>query len=92
MRVVYSQTALRELDEILTYIRHRSPQGARRVEARFRQVIEQIAERPESAELVAGAPGARCAPLIRYPYVIYYEVIGDGVTLLRILHGQRDAP
>jgi toxin ParE1/3/4 len=92
MKVVYSQSALRDIDEILTYIRDRSPEGARRVEERLRRVLERISEQPESAELMAGAPGARCVPLVRYPYVVCYEVIGGSVTVLRIMHGRRETP
>jgi len=36
----------------------------------------------------------RCAalPLGRYPYVIYYEIGTEFVTVLRILHGARRQP
>jgi len=37
-------------------------------------------------------PSVRRLPLARYPYVIYYEVGGDAVTILRILHGSRRQP
>jgi len=92
MKVVYSRLALAELDEILSYIRSRSPAGARRVEVRLRQVVDRIAEHPEGAEQVADAPGVHRAPLIRYPYVVYYEVFQGRVVVLRILHGSRRRP
>ncbi len=92
MKVAYSRLALAELDEILSYIRTTSPRGAQRVEARLRRVIDQIAEHPEGAERVSGAPGVRRAPLVRYPYVLYYEVIEGKITILRILHGKRRRP
>jgi plasmid stabilization system protein ParE len=31
-------------------------------------------------------------PLVQYPYVIYYEVGPEEVTILRILHGARRQP
>lgn len=92
MKVVYSRLALTELDEILSYIRTRSTPGAQRVEGRLRHVVERIAAHPEAAQRVAGAPGVRRAPLIRYPYVVYYELYEGKVTILRILHGRRRQP
>ena len=37
-------------------------------------------------------PGVRRLPLIRYPYVVYYEIGANEVTILRILHGARRQP
>ena len=89
MKVVYSRLALAELDEIFADIRSKSPLGATRVEARLLHVIEQITKHPESAQRVAGWSDIRRAPLIRYPYVVYYRVTEGGITILRILHGKR---
>jgi len=89
MNVVFSKLALGQLDEILSYIAQRSPQGARRVEARFRRVVELIAEHPEAAQEMIGRSGVRRAPLIRYPYLIYYTIDAGEVTILRIRHAAR---
>jgi plasmid stabilization system protein ParE len=89
MNVVFSRLALGQLDEILSHITQRSPQGAKRVEARFRRVVELIAEHPEAAQEMIGRPGVRRAPLIRYPYLIYYTIDADEVTILRIRHAAR---
>jgi toxin ParE1/3/4 len=89
MKVVFSKLALGQLDEILSYIAQRSPQGAKRVEARFRRVVELIAEHPETAQEMIGRPGVRRAPLIRYPYLIYYTIDAGEVTILRIRHAAR---
>ena len=89
MNVVFSKLALGQLDEILSHIAQRSPQGAKRVEARFRQVVEFIAQHPQAAQEMTGRPGVRRAPLIRYPYLIYYTIDADEVTILRIRHAAR---
>jgi len=80
MRLVLSRLALAELDEILGFIRERSPLGARNVEARIRRAFDHIANHPEAAERVEQRPSVRRLPLARYPYVIYYEVGSDAVT------------
>jgi plasmid stabilization system protein ParE len=92
MRLVLSRLALAELDEILGYIRQRSPFGARNVERRIRRAFEHISRYPEGAERVEQRPAVRRLPLARYPYIVYYEVEADTVTVLRILHGARRQP
>jgi plasmid stabilization system protein ParE len=52
MKLVLSRLALAELDEILGFIRERSPTGARNVEARMRRAFDHIANHPEAAERV----------------------------------------
>ena len=89
MNVVFSKLALGQLDEILSHIAQRSPQGAKRVEARFRRVVELIEEHPEAAQKMIGRPSVRRAPLIRYPYLNYYTIDADEVTILRIRHAAR---
>jgi plasmid stabilization system protein ParE len=92
MRLVVSQLALAELDDILGFISDRGPFGARHVEARFRRAFDHIAGYPEAAGRVEQRPEVRRLPLVRFPYVIYYEIGDDTVTVLRILHGARRQP
>ena len=92
MKVEFSKLALAELDEILGYISPRSRLGAEHVEARMRRAMEHIARHPEAAEHVEGRPNVRRLPLGRYPYVLYYEIGEETVTILRILHGARRRP
>jgi plasmid stabilization system protein ParE len=92
MRLVFSRLALAELDEILGYIGSRNPLGARHVEARMRHAFDHIARHPEASGRVEQRQGVRRLPLTRYPYVIYYEIGADAVTVLRILHGARMQP
>jgi plasmid stabilization system protein ParE len=92
MRFVLARPALADLDEILTYLSERSPLGAQHVEARMRRAFAHIANFPEAAERVEQRPEVRRFPLARYPYVIYYEIGPDAVTVLRILHGARQQP
>ena len=92
MRLVLSQLALAELDAILGFIGRQSPLGAKHVEARMRRAFELIASHPEVAQRVEERSGVRRLPLARYPYVIYYEIGAEEVTVLRILHGARWQP
>lgn len=92
MKLVLSRLALAELDDILRYLSERSPLGATHVERRIRRAFAHIAHFPEAAERLAERPAVRRFLLARYPYVIYYEIGEDAVTVLRILHGARRGP
>lgn len=92
MRLVLSRLALAEIDEILGYLSERSPLGAIHVEGRIRSAFDHISRHPEAAERVEQRPEVRRLPLMRYPYVIYYEIGTDAVTVLRVLHGARRQP
>jgi plasmid stabilization system protein ParE len=89
MNVVFSKLALAQLDEIISYIAQRSPPGAKHVQARFERVFQLIADHLEAAPAMKGRPDVRRAPLIRYPYLVYYTIKDDEVTILRIRHGAR---
>ena len=54
-------------------------------DAQFRLLLEQPLLGRSREEL---APGIRSFPLGRY--VIFYEVIADGIAIVRVLHGARD--
>jgi toxin ParE1/3/4 len=89
MNVVFSRLALAELDAILAYLKARSPKGAENVETRLKRVIQLIAEQPHASQGLASRRSVRRAPLVNYPYVIYYKVAETEVTILRIRHGAR---
>jgi toxin ParE1/3/4 len=58
----------------------------------MQRALVHIGQYPEAAEEVAQRRGVRRLPLARYPYVIYYEIGPDVVTILRLLHGARRQP
>jgi plasmid stabilization system protein ParE len=92
MKVVYTEEALDNLDGILTYIASNYPGVTAAFEKRLRTVIARISAWPESAEEVAERPGVRVAPLIRYPYIIFYQIRTEAVEILYIHHAARQAP
>lgn len=67
MKVVYTDEALRNLDEALTFIASNYPTISAAFEQRLRAVERRIGRWPMSAEEVAQRPGVRVVPLIRYP-------------------------
>ena len=71
------------------FLAARSPGGAVKVGARFKQVVEMISEQPLGSQEVVNRRGVRRAPLVTYPYVVYYRVMTNEIEILRIRHGAR---
>ena len=90
MKVVFTDDALRDLDEILQYISEHYPSVYRPFETRLRTIVTRIGTWPESAQEVDQRPGIRSVPFIRYPYKIFYHVLADRVEVLHVHHSARD--
>lgn len=84
MKVVYTDKALHNLDEILAVLAA--------FELRLRAVERRIGRWPNSATEVEQRPGVRVVPLLRYPYKIFYQVTPDAVEVVYIHHAARSEP
>lgn len=89
MKVIWTEDALRDLDEIATYLSIHYPTVAPAVEQRIRTAVAWIARWPEGARRSAKPEGVRVFTLGRYPYRIFYRVAGDVVEILHIHHAAR---
>lgn len=88
MRIQYTPRARDDLIAILTFIEHRSPQGARNVARAIRKTINLIGDFPQAGRL-AGEQGTRVFPVGRYPYLIYWIVDQDEVWIVHVRHTAR---
>jgi toxin ParE1/3/4 len=86
--VVYSKTALRQIDGILAYLEDRSPTGARSVGGRLLEVIELVASHPGLGR-PTDRPRQRRIVVTPYPYVVFYRVDGPDVIIQRVRHTAR---
>jgi plasmid stabilization system protein ParE len=91
MKVVYTDEALRDLDEILAFMASNYPSICGSFETRLRAVVARIGRWPESAQEVEQRPGVRMVPLVRYPYRVFYQVT-TAVEVLHIHHAARRPP
>ncbi len=91
MRIVYTDEALRDLDEILTFLAVEYPMVVRPFEIRLASVVRRIGGWPKSAEEVEQRPGVHAVPLIRYPYRVFYRIGDNTVEILHIHHAARQA-
>jgi toxin ParE1/3/4 len=87
MRVTYTIEAIADLDGIFDYIANHYPTIS---DAFQNRLHARIARWPESAREVSERPGVRVAPLIRYPYKVFYRVSGDTVEILHVHHAVRE--
>lgn len=92
MKVVYTDEALHNLDEILAFIAANYPTVLAAFELRLRAVERRIGRWPNSATEVEQRPGVRVVPLLRYPYKIFYQVTPDAVEVVYIHHAARSEP
>lgn len=90
MKVVFTDDALRDLDEILRYISEHYPVIYRAFEGRLRAIVTRIGTWPESAQEVEQKPGIRSVPFLRYPYRLFYRILADRTEVLHVHHAARD--
>ena len=92
MKIRYSKTALRELDEIFAYIYECNRSPAVAVVDRIERLSSLIGEVPLIGHLT-DEEGVRMMP-VRYPFLIFYAVSdrADEVVILHIRHAARQRP
>jgi plasmid stabilization system protein ParE len=90
MRIAYAPRALRDIDEILAYIRERSPRGAHNVSLAIEHAIRMCALNPRAAAST-DEPNVRRRPLGKYRYTIFYRTLAGeaGIEVVRVVHGAR---
>ncbi len=88
MRIRYTLRAAADLQAITAYYRKRNPAVGDAILATIERRIEWLSEFPLMAP-ETDEPGVRELPIVRYPYNVYYEVVGEEVRILHIRHARR---
>jgi toxin ParE1/3/4 len=88
VKLRYTLRGAAELDEVLAYIKERSPQGARHVQARIQAVINLLLQYPDAGQLTSKGRLRRvlASP---YPYLIFYAATGDELVIHGVRHSAR---
>jgi toxin ParE1/3/4 len=89
MKIVFTETALGELDEIFEYLLSNYPRLVGPVEERIQAVLLRLQQWLESAPKVTQRANVRVAPLIRFPYRIYYRIANEKIEIVHIRHTSR---
>ena len=91
MILEWSVLALGDRNAIFDYIEADSPLAAIDIDDRIRETVERMAEFPES-----GRPGrirgTRELVISRTPYIAAYQIAGNAIRILRVLHGAQEWP
>jgi toxin ParE1/3/4 len=90
VKLVYTEPALRDLEEITAWLEEHYPGLGRAVERQLRVVVDHIVRWPESMQRSGGRSDVRVAALGRYPYRIFYCVRENTFEILHIHHVARE--
>lgn len=90
MKLVYARRALRDIDELLAYIRSRSEQDAHNVSIAIEHAIGLCVANPYIGAKT-DEPDLFRYPLSRYRYTIFYRVNEgrDVLEVVRVIHAAR---
>ena len=88
MTVWYTRRALTELDAIQRYISKHNPQAAWVVASFIRRDIRMLERWPYLGRATE-KQDVRRLTVTNYPYVVYYLVSDDAVSILQVRHSAR---
>jgi len=88
VKLRYTLRAAAELDEILSFIDERSPQGARGVKARIQAMEALLLQHPQAGHLTSKS-GLRRMVVYPYPYLIFYRTTETEVIIHGVRHSAR---
>ena len=91
MKLLYTKTALVELDEVYEYIALDSIKSAERVKSTLQTLISHLPVLPYMGRSI-GSTGVRRIISSIYPYRVYYKVFDDldEIHILHIVHASRN--
>jgi len=87
LKLEYSERAVSEISGIVEYLRVRNPHAAQRVALELKTAVQVVAQFPYSGRDVGN--GIRVFPVGRYPYLIYWTIQNDIVSVLHVRHTSR---
>ena len=89
-RVVWSDEALDDLDDAMSYIGVDNPAAAHLVIDRIAAAIDLLAEMPVGR--IGRVKGTHEWHVQRTPYVVSYSLTDETLHILHVIHGSRDWP
>jgi plasmid stabilization system protein ParE len=88
VKVRYTRSALRQLEQVLSYIEAHSPQGAKKVEMRIQELLGILETQPQIGRKTSD-PRIRRIVATPYPYVVLYQIHAGEIIVRTIQHGAR---
>ncbi|MEP6880031.1 MAG: type II toxin-antitoxin system RelE/ParE family toxin [Nitrosospira sp.] len=91
MRIIWSQQARLDLQQIYGHILPDSPKAARQLHERIRECILPSAETPQIGR-PGRVPGTREMVISGTCYIVPYRIVGNTLQILRVYHTARQWP
>jgi len=91
MRIRFTETALAEIEEVLSYISERNPNAATEIADAIRRTVAWINARPQASPVVH-SPDVRAKRVGRFQYRVYYELRGDDLIIRNVRSTRRQPP
>lgn len=88
-RIIWTEPALHDLDEIADFISLDKPAAASRFVQRVFERIEQLASHPKSGAVPAELKGTQYRQLVVPPVRIFYRAQNDMVYIVNVMRGER---
>ena len=88
MHVVWLSRARQDLGRALRYTERNDPAAARTVEDRILTAIRKLPDFPRIGR-PGRVAGTRELVITRTPYIVAYQVSGEAIRILAIIHGAR---
>lgn len=88
MRLRFTPRAFADREAIFGYLNARSPEAATRVMMRLHHAIGMLSSRTLSGH-ETNIDGVRVLFVGRYPYKVFFRVVGDTIEILHIRHTAR---
>ena len=93
MRILWTDEALGDLEEILAYYYlEASPRTAAAVERRIITEIESLPPFPERIRKSECVPGVHELVVNKLPYVVFVQLRDDAIVVLNVVHTKRQFP
>lgn len=84
MKLLFTESAQRDLIRLREFIAEKNPTAATRISRRLRQSILRITDQPEMGVNIEELPGVQ--DLVSGDYVVRYTVMDREIYILRIWH------
>ncbi len=91
MKLVWSQRAAGDRLAIFIWIAEDDPRAAADVDERIEKAAQRLIDFPESGR-PGRVDGTRELVIARTSYIAPYQIVGDTVRMLRVIHGARMWP
>ena len=88
-RIIWTESALQDLDQIADYISLDKPTAANRFVQRVFDQVEQLASHPKTGSIPNELNGTPYRQLVIPPVRIFYREQDDAVFIIYIMRGER---